>query len=125
MGAADPEKITLHDSGKDIYLTRSGEDWWSRDGKKLDPSSVDSLLDKLRDLQAEKFVDSGFTDPTLEITVISDSGKTTEKLQIAKNGDQYIARHEEEPTLYSLDSKAVEGLRKAVSELKPPTAPAK
>jgi Domain of unknown function (DUF4340) len=122
MGAADPEKIAIRDSGKDTYLTRSGDDWWSGDGKKLGAGSVDSLLEKLRDLQAEKLVDSGFANPVLEISVISNGGKSTEKLQIVQNGEHYIARREGEPTLYSLDSKAMEDLRKAVGELKPEAA---
>ena len=49
-------KCTIN--GKTYYLQKGGEDWFSN-GKKMDNISVQSFLDKLRDLSASKFVDSG------------------------------------------------------------------
>ena len=60
-------------------IEKSGENWTSG-GKTMDSISVQNLIDKLRDLAATKFVDSGFTTPTLELTVVSNDGKRTEKV---------------------------------------------
>ncbi len=127
FGYADPDKIEIHDGAKSYFLTHSGSDWWGADGKKLDSESVDSLLDKLRDLAAAKFPDSGFTSQTIEITVISNQNKRTEKVAIAKSGDSYIARRQSEPALYELTASSVGDLQQAAAGLKPappPPAPA-
>lgn len=122
FGYTDPDKIAIRKDSKPYFLTKGGEDWWSGDGKKLDLSTAESVLDKLRDLQAIKFADSGFGNPILEADVISDNGKRSEKVQIAKSGDRYVAKRENDLTLYVLDSKAVEDLQNAVNSLKPAEA---
>jgi hypothetical protein len=128
FGYNDPSKIELHNGNKSYYLTRGTagtEDWWSN-GKKMDFANVESVISDLRDLSASKFPDSGFSNPTIEATVLSDDGKRTERIQIAKSGDHYIARRENEPSLYQLDATSVDGLLKAADELKPaPTQTAK
>ena len=43
---------------KSYTFQKGGEDWFSN-GKKLDSISVQSFLDKLRDLSASKFIDTG------------------------------------------------------------------
>ena len=119
FGYSSPDKIEVHDASKAYFLTHSGEDWWNGSGKREDANSVQSLLDKVRDLSATKFVDSGFTTSMIEITVTSNSGKRVERLAIAKTGDNYIARRENDSSFYQLDSKAVEDLQKAAGDLKP------
>jgi len=121
FGYNEPSKIELHNGSKAYFLARSGksEDWWSGDGKKMDAATVDSLISRFRDLSARKFVDSGFSAPAIDSTVVSDDGKRTEKVRIAKSGDHYIARRENEPTLYELDSAPVEELLKAADATKP------
>jgi len=125
FGFVEPEKIEIHDGAKSYVLSRSGSDWLS-DGKKMDESSVSTLVSDLRDLTATKFPDSGFTSPALDVTVTSDSGKRVEKVQIAKNGDRYIAKRENEPALYELNPPAITDLQKAAGEVRPvpPPAPA-
>ena len=123
FGWADPDKIEIHDSAKSTFLTRSGSDWWSS-GVKMDEGNVGTLVADLRDLTATKFPDNGFTTPAIEITVTSDSGKRVEKVQIAKNGDNYVAKRENEPALYELGATAVKELQDAANSLKP-AAPAK
>lgn len=121
FGYSDPEKIEVHNDIKSYFLTKTGDDWWSADGKKLDLSSAESVVSDIRDLQATKFVDSGFGASTFAIGVISDKGKRSEKVQISKSGDTYIAKRANEPALYALDKKAVEDLQKALDALKPAT----
>jgi hypothetical protein len=125
LGTDDPNKIEIRDVTKSYFLTRSGEDWWSGSAKKMDASTVQELIDKLRDLSASKFLDSGFTTTLVDLTVTSNDGKRVEKVAISKAGDNYIAKRENDPTLYQLDSKAVDDLRKSAADLKPSAAPAK
>src|SRR3984957_17058849 len=116
FGFNDPSKIDIHANGKTYAFQKGGDDWFSN-GKKMDSTSVQSFLDKLRDLAANKFIDTGTLGaPTIDITVVS---KMTEKLSIAKQGADYIAQRENEPALYGLDTKTVNDLTQAASDVKP------
>lgn len=117
FGFVEPNKVEVHAGSKAYFLTRSGDDWW-QDGKKLDKGSVQSLISKLRDLTADQFPDSGFANPAIEVTVTSDDGRHIEKVQIARSKDGYVAKRENEPTLYRVNSSSVEDLQKAAAETK-------
>lgn len=120
FGYNDPNRIELHDGTKAYFLTRGTggyDDWWAN-GKKMD-SSAETLVSDVRDLSASKFVDSGFASPTIELTVTSDDGKRLEKVSIAKAGDHYIAKRENDPSLYQVDSSPVDSLLTAAADLKP------
>lgn len=118
FGFNDPSHIEVKDNGMSKVVDKSGENWTSG-GKTMDSVSVQAMLDKLRDLQATKFADSGFTNPQVEITVVSDGGKRTEKVQIAPAGANFLGRRENDSTLYQLDASAVSDLRKAANDVKP------
>src|SRR5258708_36356208 len=118
FGFSDPNKIEMHDGAKVYFLSRSGDDWWS-DGKKLDPTTLFSFLGKVRDLSASKFVDSGFGTAVLDLTVTSNDGKRVERVLISKMGDSYVAKRENEPALYELESKTVAELQSLAPEIKP------
>lgn len=127
FGFSDPDKIEFHDGAKSYFLTKGGQDWWLADGKKADAIPAESFVQKVRDLSASKFIDSGFAGSAMDVTTTSNSGKSVEKVSIAKSGDQYVAKRENEPALYRLDKTAVEDLQKAAADLKPvpePTLPA-
>ncbi len=119
---ADPEKIELHNGPKSYFLTRSGGDWWSN-GTKMDPGTVSAFIDKIRDLSASKFPESGFATPVMDLTVTSDGGKRVEKVLLSKNGDNYEAKRENEPALYELNASSVSELQNSAAELKPAPAP--
>jgi Domain of unknown function (DUF4340) len=119
FGFDDPGKVEIHDGAKAYFLTKGGQDWFSADSKKMDAPSVQSLIDKIRELSASKFVDSGFTTPAIELTVTSNDGKRVEKVLISKSGDNYIAKRENEPALYQLDSSSVTDLQKFAADVKP------
>jgi len=125
FGFSDPNKIEIHDGTKSYFLTKGGDDWWNGSGKKLDAASAQSVVDKLRDLSASKFVDSGFTAPAIELTVTSNEGKRVDKVQIAKQGTGYIARREDDSSLYELDAQPVTDLEKAAEEMKVAPPPSK
>jgi uncharacterized protein DUF4340 len=123
FGFVDPDKIEIHDGAKSYFLTRNGSDWWSN-GVKMDEGSVSTVVGAIRDLSASKFPDSGFTTALISVTVTSDSGKRIEKVLIAKNGDRYVAKRENEPALYELSASSVTDLQNSAAAMKP-AAPAK
>ena len=124
FGYTDPEKIEIHDGAKTVSLKHTGSDWTSG-STKMDADSVSALLDKMRDLSATKFPESGFGAPVIELTATSDSGKRVEKVQLAKDKENYVAKRENEPALYEIAVSAVTDLQKAASDVKaaapPPT----
>jgi len=124
FGFNDPSKIEMHNGSKAVFLSKNGSDWWSN-GKKMDPGSMQRYISDLRDLAASKFVESGFANPTIAVTVTSDDGKRVENVSIAKSVSGYIASRENEPTLYQLDSSAVDALQKAADDIKPAPTPGK
>jgi hypothetical protein len=124
FGYADPDKIELHDGSKGYFFTRNGSDWWSN-GAKMDPGAVSVFVDKIRDLKASKFVETGFTASVVEITAISDGGKRVEKVMFSQNPGKYVAKRENEPALYELDASAVTELQKSAADLKPASPPSK
>ena len=125
FGYDDPNKIEIHDGAKAYFLTKGGQDWWSADSKKMESSSVQALVDKIRELSASKFVDSGITTPALEVTVTSNDGKRVEKVLISRSGDTCVAKRDNEPALYQLDSSSVADLQKVAAGVKPAPPPAK
>jgi len=121
----EPDKIEIHDGSKAYFVTHTGSDWWGPDGKKLEEAGAQTLVGKLRDLEAGKFPDSGFGQPSIELTVTSNGGKRVERVSIAKSGDAYIAKRANEPALYEISASAVTDLQKAAADLKPAPEPKK
>jgi hypothetical protein len=125
FGFTDPSKLEIKNgAGAAVTYTKSGDKWMSG-SKAMDNSTVQNLIDKLRDLSATKFPAEGGGAPAFEATVTSNSGKRVEKAAITKQGTQYFAKRENEPSIYELDSKAVEDLQKAASDVKEQPPPSK
>jgi hypothetical protein len=123
LGFTDPDKIELRDGAKSFFLTKGGQDWWLPDGKKADAIPAETYVQQVHDLAANKFVDSGFANAAIELTVTSNGGKNIEKVFIAKDGDHYIAKRDGEPALYQFDPVVVTNMEKAAEDLKPAPAP--
>ncbi|MGH9660425.1 MAG: DUF4340 domain-containing protein, partial [Bryobacteraceae bacterium] len=114
FGWNDPTKVEIN---KKVY-TKSG-DKWMEGSKPMDSPSIQTLIDKLRDLAAAKFHDAApAASPDTAIAVTSNDGKRVEKVAIVKQGAAFIAKRENEPAGYELDAKAVEELNKAAAEVK-------
>jgi hypothetical protein len=124
FGYTDPDKIEIHAGTKAYFLSKSGTDWWSN-GKKMDAATVDDLVSKLRNLDAAKFVDSGFGKPEIQISVTSDGGKRVETVSLAKAGNDYLAKRDNDSTLYELQSGPVDEMQKAADGVKPAAASSK
>ena len=122
FGYNEPLNIDYRANGTNLSLVRSNADWFEN-GKKMDSDSVESLVSALRNLAASKFVTSGFTKPDVEITVVSQNGKLTEKVQLQKTKDGANARREDGPTLYALDADTVNPLYDAATSVKPAPSP--
>jgi hypothetical protein len=118
FGFNEPNHIDIQDGAKSYSLQRNGEDWF-QNGKKLDNLSVQNLIDKLRDLTATKFVDSGFGTPTIHINIVSNDGKKTEKAAFAASGPDFIGQREGETSLYSVDGKTMKDIEQAAADVKP------
>jgi len=115
--------VEVKDGAKTASYEKVGDKWMSG-GKQMDSTSIQALIDKLRDLAATKFVDTGFTAPAVELTVVSNDGKRTERVQIGENG---IAKREGDASFYQLDSNALKDIRSAAGDVKAaaPSAPKK
>jgi hypothetical protein len=85
----------------------------------MDSGTVQSLISDLRDLSGDRFPDYGFANPTIDVTVTSDDGKRVERVLITKSGNVYLAKRENEPALYQLNSSSVDDLQKAADGIKP------
>jgi hypothetical protein len=113
FGFSDPSLVEV----KGTAYTKAG-DKWTANGKNMDNLSVQTLIDKLRDLAATKFVEKGGGEPIVVASVVSNSGKRNEKISISKQGTQYFAQRDGEPSIYELDSKVVDDLQKAAADVK-------
>ncbi len=118
FGFEDPGKLEMHQGQRAWFLVRNGNDWWF-DGKKVDSTAVESLVEKLRDLTATGFPATGFSSTDIEVTVTSGQGKQVEQVLISKSGDHYIARRDNEPALYQLSAGDVNDLTVAAGAIKP------
>ncbi len=117
FGWNETSKVDLRDGAKTYSFQKSGDKWTSG-GKTMDSTSVQNLIDKLRDLQSAKFLDAGFTSLAIDISVTSNEGKNVEKVALAKSGANWLAKRENEATIYQLDAKAVEDIQKAAADVK-------
>jgi hypothetical protein len=113
FGFSDPSKVDL----KNASYTKTGDKWTSG-GKTMDNASVQTLIDKLRDLSASKFAESAAGEPVFEASVTSNSGKRTEKVTIRKQGTRYFGQRDGEPAVYELDAAPVDDLLKVAGEVK-------
>ncbi|HUA63816.1 MAG TPA: DUF4340 domain-containing protein [Verrucomicrobiae bacterium] len=126
FGFSDPSKLEIVNNGAASAYTKSGDKWMSG-SKTMDNSTVQTLIDKLRDLSADKFVDAGGGNTVFEGTVTA-GGKSPEKVIIRKQGDQYFAQREGEPSIYQLTAGSVAEVQTAASGIKeqaPAAAPKK
>ena len=113
FGFSDPSRVEL----KNVAYTKTGDKWMSGP-KAMDNATVQTLIDKLRDLSATKFSEKGGGAPVFEATVTSNDGKRVEKVAVSKQGAQYFAKRDNEPSIYELEAATVEDLQKAAADVK-------
>jgi hypothetical protein len=119
FGYNDPTRIEITDGAKTPVYDKSGETWMSA-GKKIDSTSMQAFIERLRDLSASKFVDTGFTTPVVTLTVVSNQAKHREKVELAPaaSGGNFLARHDGDASFYELGADVVKQLRQAVGDVR-------
>ena len=96
---------------------KSGDKWTSG-STAYEAGTVQTVIDKLRDLTAAKFGDRMAGTQTMTLAVTSGDNHRYEKVTIDKDGTAYDAQRDGEPAVYVLDAKDVDDLQKAVSGIK-------
>lgn len=117
FGFTDPSKVEFKGPQKQRTFTKAGERW-VEGGKAMDPVGVQSLIDKLRDLSATSFPATGFTTAEAEVTVTSDGGKRAEHISFSKTASGYVAKRDNDSSLYGLSAASVEELERAAADVK-------
>ncbi|MDP9171780.1 MAG: DUF4340 domain-containing protein [Acidobacteriota bacterium] len=118
FGFNDPSKIEIVGAA----YTKSGDKWMGPAGQ-VDAPSIQSVIDKLRELSAMKFSDRPAGAQALALTVTSGDNHKVEKVVVNKSGDEYNALREGEPAVYQVDAKAFDDLQKAISGIRHYTPP--
>jgi hypothetical protein len=118
FGFTDPTRIEYKDGAINSVWEKSGDKWTSG-GKTVDSVSIQNLVDKLRDLSATKFTEPVATPaPAVELTIVSDSGKRTEKVRVSASGPGFVGSREGDASGYQLDPEAVKAMRQAAADVK-------
>lgn len=126
FGFSEPTRIEYKDEKTSLTAVRSQEKWL-RGGKTLDNVGVQSLIDKLRDLAAVSWPDGTLGTVQISASVVSNDGKRTEKVSLARQGEKWRAQRDGEAELYEIENSVVEDLKSAaaaVKEQEPPKPPA-
>ncbi len=118
FGFNDPSQVGV---GAQVFQ-KSGEKWMSGGGQ-MDSATVQTVIDKLRDLTATGFAAKSSGEPFLALSAAAADGKRQERVSVTKQADTYFATREGEPAVYQLDPKTVEEIQKAAAAVKPFSAP--
>lgn len=115
---SDPAKVEINGAA----YQKSGDKWTGPSGQ-IDPPSIQSVIDKLRDLSAAKFTAKMAGTQTLEFAVTSGDKPKIEKVTINKAGEVYTAQRGGDTAVYVIDASAFTDLQKTVAGIKPWQAP--
>jgi Domain of unknown function (DUF4340) len=112
-----PKKVDMRIDGKSYGITFNGDDWKLGDTK-MDATSMQSVIARIRDLEGMRFVATGLGKPVVELTVLAKDGKSTEHVEMSKSGNEYIARRDGHPALYVVSDALITDLQKYVNDMK-------
>jgi hypothetical protein len=118
FGFNDPSRLEINGTA---YMKST--DKWIAGSNQYDAASVQSVVDKLRDLSATKFSEKMAGAQTFTVAVTSGDNHRYEKVSFNKDGDSYDAQRDGDPAVYIVDAKSVDDLQKAISAIKPYQAP--
>lgn len=120
FGFNDPTKLEING----VAYQKAGDKWTSG-STSYDAGTVQTVVDKLRDLSASKFSDKMAGTQALTVAVTSGDNHRYEKVTLDKDGASYDAQRDGEPAVYVVDAKDVDDLQKAISGIKQQQAPPK
>lgn len=119
FGWTDPTRVEVKDSSGGVTRVLAKDAGkWKEGSAEMDSISVQTLIDKLRDLTASSIKDAGAGAAFLEATVTAGEGNKTEKVLISKTGDKYFGMRDGEPAVYELAKVAVDELQKVARDVK-------
>lgn len=120
-----PLNIDYHSGTTTVALVRSNSDWFEN-GKPMDGTTVQTLLDAVGHLTASGFAAGGFTHSDTDLSEVGFDG-TPQKVHFQRTKDGgALAKREDGPTIYVLDPAAMRTITAAVDGLKPaPASPKK
>lgn len=124
FGFSDPSRIEVKLGAETKVFQKSGEKWMLGN-QQMDSVSVQSFVDKLRDLSATSFEESGGGSPAVEIKLTAKEGKLVDHILISPVGIGAHAVRQGEPAVYVLGPGTIEDLKKSVADIKPPAPPKK
>ena len=84
-----------------------------------DPSSIQTVIDKLRDLSAFKFADKTAGTQTDTISVTYGDKHKNEKVTINQSGNEFYAQRDGDPSIYVIGADPMNELQKAIGAIKP------
>jgi len=114
FGFTDPTRIEING----VAYQKSGDKWMSGSTQE-DASSIQTVIDKLRDLSAFKFADKTAGTPTDTISVTYGDNHKNEKVTINQSGNEYYAQREGDPSVYVIGADPMNELQKAIGAIKP------
>jgi hypothetical protein len=120
FGFNDPSKIEINGTAY-----QKSSDKWTSGSTQYESGTVQTVIDKLRDLSATKFSDKMSGTQALTIAVTAGDKNRYEKITIDKDGATCNAQRDGEPAVYVIDAKDVDDLQKAISGIKQQQAPQK
>jgi hypothetical protein len=119
FGFTDPSKVEIDGAA----YQKSGEKWTGPKGQ-MDASSIQAVVDKLRDLSAGKFADKMAGTQAQTISVTSGDKNKLEKIVLNKAGEDYDVQRDGDPAVYVVSAASYGDLQKAITAIKPYQAPA-
>lgn len=123
FGFNEPSKLEIKgEDGQTKTYTKNG-DKWMRGSEQMDSVSIQSFVDKLRDLSSIRFLDAGAGSPIYQVKLTAKDGKLVDDIQISKNGSNVVAVRAGEPTVYELDPNVYEDLKRTAGDIKAPPPP--
>ncbi|MBZ2179284.1 MAG: DUF4340 domain-containing protein [Acidobacteriota bacterium] len=89
---------------------------WRAGGKKIDPGSVQQIVDKLRELAATGFPPVGGGQPFAEY-ILTPAGKPAEKVTVTQAGGKFFATRSGDSTVYELNRQTVDDVKQLAASV--------
>ncbi len=124
FGFNDPAKLEVKGGDGQWKAYQKKDTKWFLGSQEMDAVGVQSVIDRLREMTATGFADSGFTTPVLEIRVTAKEGKLVDHLQFSRGAADYFAVRLNEPSVYKLTAATVDDVLSAAGAIRPPAPPA-
>jgi hypothetical protein len=121
FGFNDPTKLEINGTA----YQKAGDKWTSG-STAYDSGTIQSVIDKLRDLSASRFAEKMGGTQTLTVAITSGDNHRYEKAAINKDGAAYDAQRDgEAATVYVIEARDVDDLQKAISGIRQQAPPKK